>query len=58
MTESIQIVRVVERSPMRHYSWVVPRVFVESPEYRRFGAAVEAAGGRWQGAFGGYLRRV
>ena len=48
-------VRVVERSPMRHYSWVVPRIFVESPEYRRFGVAVEAAGGQWQGAFGGVL---
>lgn len=49
------LVRVVERSPMRHFDWIVPRVFSESEEYARFGAAVEAAGGWWQGAFGGLL---
>lgn len=50
-----RLVRVVERSSMRHFSWAVARFFVESAEYRRFGAAVEAAGGSWEGAFGGFL---
>jgi hypothetical protein len=50
-----RLVRVVQRSPMRHFSWAVPRFFAESAEYRRFGAAVEAAGGSWQGALGGML---
>jgi hypothetical protein len=50
-----RFVRVVTRSPMRHYSWIVPRFFVESTEYRQFGTAVEAAGGSWQGAMGGAL---
>lgn len=50
-----QLIRVVTRSPMRHFHWAVPRFFVESEEYRRFGAAVESAGGTWQGALGGLL---
>ena len=50
-----RLVRLVERSPMRHFSWTVPRRFVESEEYGRFGAAVEAAGGWWESAFGGLL---
>jgi hypothetical protein len=50
-----RLVRVVERSPMRHFDWVVPRFFYESPEYTRFGAAVESVGGWWKGAFGGAL---
>lgn len=50
-----RLLHVVERSPMRHFTWAVPRFFAESAEYRRFSAAVEAAGGSWQGAFGGML---
>lgn len=50
-----EFVRVAERAPLRHLDWVVPRRFVESEEYQRFGAAVEAAGGRWEGIFGGLL---
>lgn len=50
-----QILRVVERSPMRHFSWSVPAFFVASAEYGRFGAAVVAAGGWWQSAWGGLL---
>jgi hypothetical protein len=50
-----RLVRVIERSPMRHFDWIVPRRFVESAEYARFGAAVEAEGGWWESAFGGLL---
>ncbi len=52
---SYLIVRVAQRSPMRHFNWAVPRVFVESPQYREFTSDVEAAGGAWQGLFGGLL---
>ena len=52
---SYLVVRVAERSPMRHFSWIVPRSFVESPHYRAYVADVEAAGGAWQGALGGLL---
>ena len=50
-----RLVRIVERSPMRHFTWVVASFFSESAEYRRFGAAVKAAGGYWEGAMGGIL---
>ena len=50
-----RFLRVAERSAMRHYSCVVPRSFVESADYRAFGQAVEAAGGSWEGVFGGIL---
>ena len=52
---SYLIVRIAQRSPMRHFSWAVPRVFVESPQYREYTSDVEAAGGAWQGLFGGLL---
>jgi hypothetical protein len=50
-----RLVRVVERSPMRHHSWIVPRIFYESAEFDAFGAAVEEAGGWWESVFGGML---
>jgi hypothetical protein len=50
-----RLIRLVERSPMRHSSWAVPKAFAESAEYWRCGAAVEAAGGRWEGGCGGLL---
>ena len=48
-------VRVVERAPMRHYSWIVPEFFVKSPQYGEYGAAVEAAGGAWEGLMNCWL---
>jgi hypothetical protein len=47
--------RVLERAPMRHYSWLVPRSFVESPAYRAFASEIERAGGHWEGVAGGTL---
>jgi hypothetical protein len=47
--------RIAQRAPLRHCSWGVPRDFVGSPRYQAFGAAVEAAGGRWEGIMGGLL---
>lgn len=49
------LVRVVERSPMHHFDFMIPRAFYESPDYARFGDAVVAAGGRWEGVLGGLL---
>ena len=46
---------VVERAPLQHYSWVVPEFFVKSMQYREYGAAVENAGGSWEGLMGGWL---
>ena len=48
-----EITRIVERAPLRHYSWVITRQFYESEGYRTFVAAVTAAGGRWERLFGG-----
>ena len=48
-------VGLAARSPLDHFSWAVPRSFVESVHYRRFAEAVEAAGGRWEGMTGGIL---
>jgi hypothetical protein len=50
-----RLICVVERSPMRHASFFVPQFFVESVELWHFGSAVEAAGGRWESALGGFL---
>ena len=47
-----RFVRVVERAPLHHYSWIVPEFFVESAQYGQYGAAVEAAGGAWEGLMG------
>jgi hypothetical protein len=52
---SYRLGEVVTPAPMQHSSWIVPHAFVKSPEYRRFGAAVEEAGGYWEGALGGLL---
>ncbi|HEX6533509.1 MAG TPA: hypothetical protein VF041_02875 [Gemmatimonadaceae bacterium] len=52
---SHRLVRVVTRSPMRHYQWVVPRELVESGELRDFLDAVENEGGSWERVFGGVL---
>jgi hypothetical protein len=40
------LVRVAERSPMRHFSWAVPRIFVESTQYREYTARRGSRG--WQ----------
>jgi len=47
---------ILERSPMSHYSWVVPRSFVDSAAYHEFTKSIEAAGGKWEGIAGGILR--
>ena len=52
---SYMLTRVAERSPMRHFMWVVPRSFVESPHYRAYAADVESVGGAWEVAFGGVV---
>ena len=44
-----------KHSPLRHYSRLVPQTFVESKEYPKFFAAVEAAGGWVEGVMGGLL---
>jgi hypothetical protein len=51
-----QFLRVVERAPMRHYAWVVPRGWHDSPDRAAYVAKVENAGGRWEQVFGGVLR--
>lgn len=48
-----RFVRITERSRMRHYSWILARAFMESPRFRAFGYAIEAAGGRWEVIAGG-----
>jgi hypothetical protein len=50
-----RLVRVVERSPMRHSFWILPRRYRESSEFDAFLAAVDAAGGRWESVWGGML---
>ena len=50
-----RFVRVVAPAPMRHASWVVPRSFVESADYRAFNEAVHAAGGKVECVMGGVL---
>ena len=47
--------RVVERSPLMHLSWVVPKGFVESSEYAAFGLVVQAVGGQCERIAGGIL---
>ncbi len=50
-----RFVRLVEGAALRHFDWFVPEFFVESREYEEFGAAVEAAGGVWEGIMVGWL---
>ena len=50
-----RFLRIVERAPMRHYSWVVPQGWSESPGREAFMAKVEGAGGRWEHLLGGLL---
>ena len=51
-----QFLRVIDRAPMRHYAWVVPEGWHDSPDRDAYVAKVEAAGGRWEQTFGGLLR--
>jgi hypothetical protein len=48
-------VRVFERAPLRHYSWVVPRGWAASVAHREYVAQVEAVGGTWEQVMGGLL---
>jgi hypothetical protein len=50
---TVRFVRLLAREAQRHYSWVLSREFAESPEFARYKAAVEAAGGTWESLFGG-----
>jgi hypothetical protein len=50
-----RFVRVVDRSPMRHFSWVVPRGWFDSPARDAYLERVEAAGGTWEQISGGVL---
>jgi len=50
-----RFVQVVERAPLRHYAWVVPRGWTESLEHREYLAQVEAVGGTWEQTMGGLL---
>jgi hypothetical protein len=46
---------VVERAPLRHHSWVVPRGWLESPHRDAYIASVESVGGTWEQVLGGVL---
>ena len=48
-----QFLRVSERAALRHYDWILPGSFIESPEYASFCAAIVVAGGGWERAMGG-----
>jgi hypothetical protein len=50
-----RLVRVVDRAPMRHYSWILSPQFFESDGYRSFTSAVAAAGGQWERILSGVL---
>ena len=50
-----RFVELVEPAAMRHYSWVVPRSFLSSPDYLAFTRALEAASGRIELLMGGVL---
>jgi len=50
-----RFVRVLEYAPLRHYSWVVPRNWVESAARDAYVARVEAVGGTWEQSLGGLL---
>lgn len=50
-----RFIRVLERAPLRHYSWVLPRGWSDSPVRDVYLARVEAAGGTWEQLFGGVL---
>lgn len=51
----LRFVRVAEKSPYKHFSWVLPKDVAESTEVAEFLQAIEAAGGRWERAFVGFL---
>ena len=50
-----RFLRVVERPAVRHYSWVVPRGWLQSPDRHSYIAKVEAVGGTWEQELGGVL---
>jgi hypothetical protein len=50
-----RFLRVLDRAPLRHHSWVVPRGWAESVARRAYLGQVEAVGGTWELAFGGLL---
>ena len=50
-----RFLRVVAQAPMRHYSWMVPRGWHDSPRRDAYIAKVEGAGGHWEQFMGGLL---
>src|SRR5689334_6224119 len=46
-------VRIVERAPMRHYSWIVARSWAESADRAAYIAKLTAAGGSVEQYMGG-----
>jgi hypothetical protein len=48
-----RFIRVIERAQLRHHERLVSQQFVESTQYPKFCAVVEAAGGQWETLMGG-----
>ncbi len=49
----LHFLRVVEASPLRHWSWLLPEKVVESAAFEAFKGAIEEQGGIWEHYFGG-----
>ena len=50
---SLLFTKVVERSGMRHYDYILPRTAFESKEFEALLGNIDEAGGHWTQAFGG-----
>jgi hypothetical protein len=51
----IRFVRVIEKSPLTTLRWLIPQDAAESKGLGQFLVKVDAAGGRWERALGGFL---
>jgi hypothetical protein len=50
---SLLFTKVLERSGMRHYDYILQRTVFESKEFEALLGKIDEAGGHWTQAFGG-----
>lgn len=51
--EVLRFLRVVEASPLHHWSWFLSEKVIESAAFEAFRRAIERQGGIWERYFGG-----
>lgn len=53
--DTLKVVAVRQRSPLKRYDWLLSKEFSESDQLQKFLSRVKGEGGTWETIFGGQL---